>query len=123
MERNQAHSGQGCGDAGVAVSTVGHTSAVASQKLLDDDWVEKCEGAVLSLGIPISRHFCPETPVAYVLILDGHAVAAKVAKALDPCVYWAALPLPVPENHRNPEHAPVATPVLLLVKPDLMCAG
>lgn len=33
MERNQAHSGQGCGDAGVAVSTVGHTSAVASQEL------------------------------------------------------------------------------------------
>lgn len=32
MERNQANSGQQHGDAGVAVSTVGHTSAVAPQE-------------------------------------------------------------------------------------------
>lgn len=59
MERNQAHSGQQHGDAGVAVSTVGHNSAVASQELPGDDWVEQCEDAVSRFGIPKPLHFIP----------------------------------------------------------------
>lgn len=74
------------GNASVAVSTDTHTSAVALQELPVDDRHEKWQSHVTGIGIQLPRNFCREIPFAYVLILDGHAVAAKVAEALDPCI-------------------------------------
>lgn len=86
------------GNASVAVSTDSHTSAVASQKLPVDDRPERCASHLAGLGKRISRHFCPEVPVAYVPILDGHAVAAEATEALDPGTLkvWNCTVTPLP---------------------------
>lgn len=50
MEQNQAASGQLYGNASVAVSTNGHTSAEASKGLPVDDRPKRCDCLVLGPG-------------------------------------------------------------------------